>query len=103
MTTKRYGVIDNNNVCVNVILIDDPMPKDYWPGYGAKLICLSGAKTASAPGLPVVNVTPNVTLQIGDTINISTGVVTKMVTVKVNGECIGPQVTIKKDLEPTKT
>lgn len=107
MAAKRYAVLNASNVVVNHILVDDPMPKDYWPGYGRRLLCLQPPFTATAPGIPILSVTPSTIPQIGDTVNISNGTVTKRVVVNrmEDGVLVAPApiVRLTKDIEPTKT
>jgi hypothetical protein len=81
MAAKRYAVLDKTGAVVNAILIDDPMPKDYWPGYGAWLCYADEGvpDTTQKPALGLVTVTPDKPLQIGDTLNLKTGTVTKFV------------------------
>lgn len=79
MTVKRYAVLDKNGVKINSILIDDPFPAGYSPGYGVSLVCEEGAATNPEKSiLPVLSITPNKRLESGDTINDKNGVVTKM-------------------------
>lgn len=110
MTAKRYAILNKNGVCVNVILIDDPVPANYYPGYGAYMVCLQGTPDiVRGSGLPVVTVTPDKPLSIGDTINLETGVVTKFVSQSIqhnDGRGIltarsAPSVRIIKDADPT--
>lgn len=111
MATKRYAVLDSDNIVVNIILVDDPLPKKYWPGYGAKMICLSGSATNPDDcGIPVLSITPTAP-QIGDTINVGNAAVTKFVPTSLTqkdyaGNNIttssAPKVRLKKDVEPSK-
>ncbi len=78
MASKRYAVLNKDGVVVNHIVIADPMPDGYWPGYGAYLLCEEGAsKDADKAGLEVLNVTPDKALQPGDAIDLQSGAVTK--------------------------
>lgn len=86
MAVRRYAVLDANGVKINCILIDDPMPANYWPGYGSYLMDEGPAdpKAQYTPptissALPVTDVTPDKPMQIGDTISLVTGKVTKFV------------------------
>ncbi len=69
---------------VNSILIDDPMPANYWPGYGYYLVdqgAIDGANKAPtiSTELEQLKVEPDQILQIGDTLDPDTGIVTKFV------------------------
>jgi hypothetical protein len=76
---KRYAVLDGNNKVVNHILCDDPMPKGYWPGYGKTLVPLEPVTfSKSGAALDVVQFDKWPVLpQIGDTVDLATGIVTK--------------------------
>jgi hypothetical protein len=88
VTGKRYAVIDKNGKCVNHILINDPLPAGYWPGYGSHLVPLEPVEIGKGAGLDVVVFEKMPVLpQIGDTIDLDTGVVTKFV----------PQIVEQKD------
>lgn len=116
MTAKRYAVFDKDGKCINHIMIGDPLPKSYWPGYGAFLIPLEEVDTSNGgAGLDIfvfkfdVNTGP--VPQIGDTVNIDTGEVTKFVPQLIvqkdnEGEDItvasAPEVKMERDVEPKK-
>lgn len=105
--SKRYAVLNKNGVVVNHILIDDPMPKDYYPGYGQYLICLSGTPDLKTPsGLQALQITPSMPPQIGDVINVGTGQVFRFVPglIVQTGITVSsaPDVKLEKDVEPTK-
>jgi hypothetical protein len=88
VTGKRYAVIDKNGKCVNHILINDPLPAGYWPGYGSHLVPLEPVEIGKGAALDVVVFEKMPVLpQIGDTIDLDTGVVTKFV----------PQIITQKD------
>lgn len=93
MAIKRYAVLDGNNKVVNHILIDDPLPKGYWPGYGKTLVPLEPVTTSKGgAGLDVVVFDKMPVIpQIGDTIDLATGTVTKFV----------PQIITQKDFDGT--
>lgn len=78
---KRYAVTDKGGKVVNHILLDDPLPKGYWPGYGAYLLPLEPVDTKDGgAALDVINFDKWPVLpQIGDTIDLNTGEVTKFV------------------------
>lgn len=112
MAAKRYAVLNSSGVVVNHIRIDDPMPKDYWPGYGRWLLCLDGTPTATAPGIPRLTITPSTIPQIGDTVDTSNGNVTKRTVttfsqMQLDGVArtvaSAPIVVLSKDIEPSKT
>jgi hypothetical protein len=74
----RWAVLGDNGQVVNVIMIDDPMPPEYDPGYGTWLVPPAGA-TYTTSGVPVLNKTPSQLPQIGDVMNINTGAVFRYV------------------------
>ena len=93
MTTRKYAVIDASNVVVNVILVNDPMPTNYWPGYGM-FLCYQGPANpqeansaftyssllAQFPRTPTFGgVTPYFRLGIGDVVSIFNGTVFRFV------------------------
>jgi hypothetical protein len=76
----RYAVIDKDGKCVNHIFIDDPLPAGYWPGYGSHLVPLEPVEIGKGAALDIVVFEKMPVLpQIGDSIDLSTGVVTKIV------------------------
>jgi|SRR5262245_7550286 len=82
VNTRRYAILDVNGLCVNVVLVDDPMPTNYWPGYGFYLVDQGAVPPIQPdPGptistlLNVPGVTPNKKIQIGDVMVINTGTV----------------------------
>jgi hypothetical protein len=88
VTGKRYAVVDKFGKCVNHILINDPLPAGYWPGYGSHLVPLEPVEIGKGAALDVVVFEKMPVLpQIGDTIDLDTGVVTKFV----------PQIITQKD------
>lgn len=110
MAAKRFAVLNSSGVVVNIVLIDDPMPKDYWPGYGKWLLCLEGSANTSkgTAGLTILTITPDKPVGIGDTINTTTGAVTKFVpTVADDGKgtvtASAPKVVLTQDVAPTKS
>ena len=80
---RRYAVLSKNGEVVNSILIDDPMPDGYWPGYGYYLI--DQGPVGGPDQAPTIRTKLDVPqfaprgLQIGDTVDLNTGVVTKFV------------------------
>lgn len=85
---KRYIVTNSSGKVVNVILLDDPLPKGYWPGYGAYLLPLQPVSTVKGgAGLPVIIFDKwPVIPEIGDTVDLATGQVTKFVpTITIDG------------------
>lgn len=106
--TKRYAVLNASNQVVNVILVNDPLPAKYWPGYGAKMICLDGEPSIpNGSGIPVITgLTLSQRPQIGDVVVIATGTVLRYVPnlIQQDGVTVSsaPQVKLVKDVEPTK-
>lgn len=85
MAIRRYAVIDADGFKVNTILIDDQKLDGYYPGYGAKLIDEGPQpEEPKAPPIPpkpddfgVLDVVPEVLMEVGDKIDFKTGKVTK--------------------------
>lgn len=108
MTAKRYAVADKGGKIINHILVGDPLPKGYWPGYGAYLIPLEPVDTSNGGGaLDIIKFDKmSSTPQIGDTISLATGVVTKFVPKLVPDPTSeelcssAPEVKFAKDEEP---
>jgi hypothetical protein len=76
---KRYAVLDANGVVVNHILIKDPLPAKYWPGYGAALVPLEDCDVSAGAALDVHVLKIGTIPQIGDTLDVATGKLTKFV------------------------
>lgn len=82
----RYAVLDANGVKLNGILVDNPYPQDYWPGYGRYITCEFGEPDPTPPAnldirtgdrpFTYLLVRPDAQMNIGDTMNIQTGQVT---------------------------
>lgn len=71
----RYAVLDATGLVLNTILIADPFPADYFPGYGVYLV---GADAPAAPVDGRFDVLPLAVSQPvsqGDTIDLVTGAV----------------------------
>jgi hypothetical protein len=79
MSGKRYAVLDANGVVVNHILIKDPLPAKYWPGYGAALVPLEDCNVSAGAALDVHVLKIKEIPQIGDTLDVDTGTLTKFV------------------------
>lgn len=103
MSTRRYAVLDENGVKLNCILVDDPYPAEYWPGYGRYIVCEHNEPNPTPPVNPEIlermqqSLDPNIRalgrrvvpkrftwlpvrpqgrFEIGDTMNITTGAIT---------------------------
>ena len=111
MSGKRYAVLDKDGKCINHILIADPLPKGYWPGYGAYLCPLEEVQIGKGAGLDLIDFKfeKSGVPQIGDTVNIETGEITRFVPelkqdVDAEGEPItvasAPEQKFIKDEEP---
>ena len=82
----RYAVLDQNGVKLNGILVDNPYPQDYWPGYGRYITCEFGEPDPTPPTnyeikpppreFTYLAVRPLDPMSIGDTMNLATGEVT---------------------------
>jgi hypothetical protein len=86
MTALRYAVLDQNGVKLNGILVNDPYPQEYWPGYGRYITCEFGEPDPTPPAnlnirtgdrpFSYLTVRPLAPMNIGDTMNLATGEVT---------------------------
>jgi hypothetical protein len=109
MSGKRFAVLDANGVVVNHILINDPLPAKYWPGYGKTLVPLEPCDCSAGAALDIVKLKIAEIPQIGDTLNLETGTITKfqpkIETIKdENGDDIqvasAPIVKLATDVDP---
>jgi hypothetical protein len=112
MSGKRFAVLDANGVVVNHILVDDPLPAKYWPGYGKTLVPLEACDCSAGAALDIVKLKITEVPQIGDTLNLETGTITKfqpkIETIKdENGDDIqvasAPIVKLVADADPNTT
>lgn len=86
MSALRYAVLDAAGVKLNGILVNDPYPQDYWPGYGRYITCEFGEPNPTPPAdldirtgdrpFSYLLVRPLSAMSIGDTMNLETGEVT---------------------------
>jgi len=84
--TLRYAVLDKNGVKLNGILVDDPYPQEYWPGYGRYITCEYGEANPTPPenlsirtgerSFSYLIIRPTDRFNIGDTMNLRTGEIT---------------------------
>ena len=79
----RYAVLDANGVKLNGIIVDDPYPQNYWPGYGRYITCEFGEPDPTPPAnldirteFTYLMVRPQAQFSIGDTMNLETGEIT---------------------------
>lgn len=86
MTALRYLILNEAGLVVNAILVDDPYPEGYWPGYGRYIVCGFGEADPTPPSdvnlrvgdapFTYLTVRPMERCEIGDTMDIATGAVT---------------------------
>ena len=86
MSALRYAVLDANGVKLNGIMVNNPYPQDYWPGYGRYITCEFGEPDPTPPTnyeikqpprmFTYLAVRPLAPMSIGDTMNLATGEVT---------------------------
>jgi hypothetical protein len=112
MAGRRYAVLDANNVVVNHILVADPLPAKYWPGYGKTLVPLEAVDATNPAALDVVILKIADIPQIGDTLDLKTGAITRFVpTIETYQDEKGddylaasaPMVKLATDVDPTLT
>lgn len=104
--SKRYAVLDAAGTVVNHILIADPLPAKYWPGYGKTLIPLETCDYSAGAALDIVAFKITIIPQIGDTVNLQTGEITKFQPQIVTDDggtdvATAPSVKLTKDADPT--
>lgn len=81
-----YLVLDTSGLVLNAILVDDPYPQSYWPGYGRYITCAFEQPAPTPPDnldirtgdrpFSYLMVRPTSRCWIGDTMDIVTGAVT---------------------------
>lgn len=84
--TLRYAVLDSSGKKLNGILVDDPYPSNYWPGYGRYITCEYGEDAPTPPAnlnirsgeraFSYLMLRPKASFSIGDTMNLMTGEIT---------------------------
>lgn len=89
MSVLRYSVLDENGIKINSILVRDPYPENYWPGYGRYITCDSDQIAPTPPeNLEIKSdsnlftyliIRPNIAFDMGDSMNVETGEVTKKI------------------------
>jgi hypothetical protein len=108
----RFAVLDANGVVVNHILIADPLPAKYWPGYGKTLVPLEPCDCSAGAALDVVKFKIGTIPQIGDTLDLEKGTITKFVpkveqVADEKGETVSvasaPSVKLLADVDPATT
>lgn len=82
----RYAVLDETGKKINGILVDNPYPQEYWPGYGRYITCEYGEPDPTPPAnlelheppreFSYLLVRPTSRMEIGDTMDLTTGEVT---------------------------
>lgn len=78
---KRYAVLDKNGLVLNQIMLADPLRPGFYPGYGAALVPLEDADVSAGCKLDVhvMKVDPRQMPEVGDTLDLKTGKLTKAV------------------------
>lgn len=86
MSALRYAVLDEAGVKLNGILVDDPYPQSYWPGYGRYITCEFGEPDPTPPAnldirtddrpFSYLTVRSLAQFSIGDTMDLATGEIT---------------------------
>lgn len=86
MSALTYLVLDDAGLVLNAILVDDPYPQEYWPGYGRYITCAYEQPDPTPPAnldirvgdrpFSYLTVRPTSRCWIGDTMDIATGAVT---------------------------
>ena|SRR5688572_4379429 len=100
---KRYAVLDAAGEVVNHILVDDPLPAKYWPGYGKTLVPLEECDCSAGAALDIVRLKVADIPQIGDKLHLTTGVLTKFQPVVTAEGASAPAVKLAADVDPTTT
>lgn len=81
----RYAVLDADGVKINGIMVNDPYPQDYWPGYGRYIVCECDEPDPTPPAaldirlgerpFSYLAVRPAGRFEIGDKMDLNTGAV----------------------------
>ena len=88
MALNKYAVLDTNGVVLNVFAMDETAVDTFWPGYGSKMVLIGPVPpdppAATAEPRPVdfgliKDVVPNISISVGDTVDMKTGAVTPQV------------------------
>jgi len=89
--TLRYSVLDSSGTKINAILVEDPYPQTYYPGYGSYIVCDFGEDDPTQPDLTNITdqfiyltIRPTEFMDMGDSMDINTGVVTKLVNTTID-------------------
>ena len=86
MISLRYAVLNAAGVKINGIMVTDPYPANYWPGYGRYIVAEHGEPNPVPPEsldirdgerpFTYLTVRPQGPLGNGDTMDLETGAVT---------------------------
>lgn len=86
MISLRYAVLNAAGVKINGIIVTDPYPANYWPGYGRYIVAEHGEPDPVPPECLTIRddekpftyltVRPQKSLGNGDMMNLETGAVT---------------------------
>lgn len=73
-------MLDENGYILNRILVADPYPEGYYPGYGRYIVCVDDVEPPFsrevAPGFTYLAVKPETHMAWGARMNVQTGEVT---------------------------
>lgn len=86
MISLRYAVLNHAGVKINGIMVTDPYPADYWPGYGRYIVCEFGEPDPVPPEcldirdgerpFTYLTIRPQGPFGNGDTMDLETGAIT---------------------------
>jgi hypothetical protein len=82
----KYAILNEECTKINSVLVNDPYPEGYWPGYGKYITCEFGQSDPVPPqnleirsgsrSFTYLTIRPNMPFNIGDKMDINDGTVT---------------------------